>query len=369
MDLVDAASTLEQQMIHRAKIRKTPINGSLELLPLCNMNCDMCYVRLNPSEMKAKGRLRTVAEWLALAKEMEQAGVLFLLLTGGEPLLYPDFKKLYLELRKMGMILTINTNGTLIDEEWAKFFGKYKPRRINITLYGANEETYSSLCHYPGGFEKTIQGIRFLREHGVDVKVSCSITKANYNAIEKIFAIGKELDIPVHIDPYMMPAVRERELPFNMQSRITPEEAAHVSLAALKLQFSENIFQQYVQQSLARIQNPDFPKGDRHLSCLAGNCSFTINWQGEMRPCVVMSEPSVSVFETGFDAAWKEIYMSTQEIMINPKCTKCHLRPLCKICAAASMLETGNYNGIPEYLCRFSEKTYQLLLKENTNYE
>lgn len=368
MKYMNDTSTLEQRMIHRAKQQKVPINGSLELFPLCNMDCDMCYVRLNRAEMEKKGQLRTTDEWIELARQMEKAGVLFLLLTGGEPLLFPDFKKLYLELRKMGMILTINTNGTLIDEEWADFFGKHKPRRINVTLYGANEDTYSSLCHYPEGFMKTIKGIQLLRKRGVDVKVSCSITKANYNDIEKIFAIGKELDVPVHIDPYMMPAVREREIPFDEQSRITPEEAARISLDVLKIQFSKDFFRQYVEQSIARVQDQDFPRGDGHISCLAGNCSFTINWQGEMRPCVVMSEPSVSVFDTGFESAWKEICSNTQQIMINTKCIKCHLRPLCKVCAAASMLETGQYDGIPDYLCRYSEETYRLLLQEAKNY-
>ena len=66
-----------------------------------------------------KGRLRTKGEWIKLAHQMKDAGTLFLLLTGGEPLLFPGFKEVYIELQKMGMILTINTNGTLIDEEWA----------------------------------------------------------------------------------------------------------------------------------------------------------------------------------------------------------------------------------------------------------
>ena len=71
--------------------------------------------------------------------------ILFLLLTGGEPLLFPDFKTLYRRLRNLGMILTINTNGTLLDEAWADFFATYPPRRINITLYGADAASYDRL--------------------------------------------------------------------------------------------------------------------------------------------------------------------------------------------------------------------------------
>ena len=165
MEQLEGATTVERMILDQAKRTRTPANGSIELLPLCNMNCDMCYVRLSREEMERQGRLRTADEWLEIGRQMKEAGVLFLLLTGGEPFLYPDFRRLYLGLREMGMILTINTNGTLIDEELAEFFGKHKPRRVNITLYGTDEETYADLCHYPGGFEKTLQGIRLLREN------------------------------------------------------------------------------------------------------------------------------------------------------------------------------------------------------------
>ena len=201
MEPMETATTVERQLLERARHTHTPINGSLELLPICNMNCDMCYVRLSREEVQALGGLHTADEWIAVGQQMKEAGVLFLLLTGGEPLLFPDFKRLYTELRGMGFIITINTNGTLVDEEWADFFGRNKPRRVNITLYGANEEEYSRLCHYPAGFEKTVRGIRLLRQAGVDVKISCSVTKVNQYSLKQIFALGDELDAPVHIDP------------------------------------------------------------------------------------------------------------------------------------------------------------------------
>ena len=138
---------MEKAMLQHAFAAQSPINGTLELLPLCNMNCDMCYIRLDRAQVKAGGGLHTADEWISLGQEMAKAGVLFLLLTGGEPLLFPDFRKLYTELKKMGIILTINTNGTLLDEDWADFFAAHKPRRINITLYGATDDAYEKLCH------------------------------------------------------------------------------------------------------------------------------------------------------------------------------------------------------------------------------
>lgn len=116
--------TNEKRILLRAAQLQRPVNGTLELLPLCNMNCDMCYIRRDRSEVESGGGLRTAEEWIELGEEMRKAGVLFLLLTGGEPLLFPDFQRLYLELKRMGMVFTINTNGTLLDEKWADFFGK-----------------------------------------------------------------------------------------------------------------------------------------------------------------------------------------------------------------------------------------------------
>lgn len=368
MENIPDASTLEQIMISRARQQRKPVMGSLELLPLCNLNCDMCYIRLSREEMERIGKLRTADEWLDLARQMEQAGVLYLLLTGGEPLLFPDFQTLYLELKKMGMILTINTNGTLIDQGWADFFEKNKPRRINITLYGADEAAYDKLCHYPEGFTKTIQAIQLLRERNIDVKLSISITKANCHHMEQVFRIGDQLGVPVHIDPYMMPGTRERNRPYDKQIRVLPEEAAHFSLKALKLQFPEEFYRQYITQSIEKVKHAEPSTWDTHVSCLAGNCSFTINWQGEMRPCVMMTEPSSPVFEVGFQKAWEDICSRTQEICIHPQCTECNLRPLCKICAASSLLETGSYDGIPDYLCRYSKELYRLILQEEQKY-
>lgn len=303
MDIMQEATTLERALMSQATQKRTPINGSIELLPLCNMNCDMCYVRLSKEQMEAQGRLRTADEWIDVARQMQKAGVLFLLLTGGEPFLYPDFKRLYLELQKMGFILTINTNATLIDEEWAIFLSQHKPRRINITLYGADEEAYTNLCHYPGGFEKTINAIKLLRKYQIDVKVGGSLTRANQHEIEKIIDLGEPLDVPVRIDTYMMPAVRERNMPYNMQSRVEPERAAQIRIQSLRKEMGEDIFAQYVSQTLEMVENFEPDEGKPQMTCMAGKCSFTINWQGEMRPCVILSSPAVSVFENSFEKA------------------------------------------------------------------
>ena len=364
MNHYTSADTLEKNMIKYADAKCVPINGSLELLPLCNLNCKMCYVRLSREEMEKQGRLRTADEWLSIAEQMQKSGTLFLLLTGGEPLIYPDFKKLYRSLKNLGFIITINTNGTLLSEEWADFFAESKPRRINITLYGADENAYKNLCNYPGGFEKTINALKFLKERDVPAKINFSVTRANADMLGDIYRIGKELDMLVETDTYMIPAIKERYLPISEQSRLEPEEAAAKRLEIMRYDRTPEMAKEYIDAVLKETEKeatyPDC------VSCLAGNCGFTINWKGEMKPCVTFDEPAVSVFEVGFDEAWRQISQRTKNFRLNPKCVNCNLRVICPTCVASAFLETGSYDGVPEYLCRYAAETLRLYKEEHS---
>lgn len=360
--------TLEKSMIKYAAAKSVPINGSFELLPLCNMNCKMCYVRLSREEMEQNGRLRTSDEWLSLAEQMQKAGTLFLLLTGGEPLLYPEFKKLYLGLKKLGVYITVNTNGTLLNEEWADFFAANKPRRINMTLYGADEKAYTDLCRYPGGFEKTMNAFRLLKKRNVPAKISFSATRNNVSCLEDIYRIGKELDMLVETDTYMIPALKERGLPISEQSRLEPEQAAAARFEIMRYDRTPEMTREYIDAVLKRIDetNTTYPDG---VSCLAGNCGFTVNWKGEMKPCVTFDEPAVSVFEVGFEEAWRQISRKTKEFRLNPQCVSCNLRVVCPVCSASAFLETGSYDGVPEYLCRYAKETARLFREEQKKYK
>lgn len=356
------ATSVERMLFDKASRMQTPIYCTMELLPLCNMNCEMCFIRLTPEELARKGRLRTADEWIEMAQQMKDAGVLFVSLTGGEPLLFPEFKRLYLALRQMGMIVTINTNGTLIDEMWAAFFGENKPRRINITLYGVGEQAYREVCHYPGGFERVQNAVRLLRMQGVDVKINGSIVRQNAQDGPEIVRIARDLGAAASVETYMFPATRERDKPYNLQARLSPEDAARARVAIWQAEMEPEAFYKHALGMLfAASHTPPGEETPGRMQCAAGSCACTVSWQGEMRPCVMLSPISVPVFETGFDAAWKRITELTGSVRIAPKCSKCTLRAVCSPCAARALHETGSYDGVGEYICRYTAGTLQAL--------
>lgn len=129
----------------------------------CNFNCRMCYIHDINSMNELKERELPVSWWLKTAEEARKEGLLFLLLTGGEAMLRADFRELYQELAQMGFRLVINTNGSLIDEKILELFRKYPPGRVNVSMYGASEETYKRLCGREMK-ERAARGIRELKK-------------------------------------------------------------------------------------------------------------------------------------------------------------------------------------------------------------
>ena len=220
-----------EHMHRRAVAQGIPLSGTFELTPLCSMACKMCYVRISPEELAATGkRLRTADEWLALAREAKEQGMLLLLLTGGEPFLYPEFRRLYTELRQMGFVISINSNATLITEETVAWLKENPPQRINITLYGASDATYARLCGHPTGFTQVTRAIELLRDAGISVKLNCSVTPENVCDLEDIIAYSDEHKLVLQATSYMFPPLRRDAESVGRNARFAAEECARTEV-------------------------------------------------------------------------------------------------------------------------------------------
>ena len=205
----------------RACAKGIPLAGNFELTARCNFNCRMCYVHLTPEEQRRRGAELTADEWLAIAEQARSQGMLFLLLTGGEPLIRADFRYLLTELKKMGLMVSINSNASLIDDDWLDFFRHEPPSRMNITLYGGCNETYERLCGRPM-YDRVVHNIRALKALGIGVKLNASMTPYNVDDMDAIYAIATELGTPVQMASYMFPPVRRDEHATGSQRALGP---------------------------------------------------------------------------------------------------------------------------------------------------
>lgn len=337
-----------------------PIGGTFELTPRCNFNCPMCYVHLTKEEQEKRGRELTTEEWLQIGREAKDAGTVFLLLTGGEPTLRPDFPELFHKLKEMGMMISINSNGLLLDGKLLELFRNDPPTRINISLYGTSNETYEQLCGVPA-YDRVIGNIRALREAGVDVKVNMSVTPANSSDMQSVYETAKELRIHTQATPYMFPPVRLHPEMRGTNFRMSAEEAGRVQAQYEFTRCTKEQFSQRIQALQNRI-SPDAQSEDEcgdivgeGIHCRAGITTFWIDWDGKMLPCGQMAEPAVDVLQLGFDEAWKRTKENAAAIRLPAECAKCEIKDICHACAAMCYCETGSFSGKPDYVCRWKQ--------------
>ena len=351
-----------------AKASRTgiPLSGTFELSPICNFKCRMCYVRKSSKEVQKNDRIMTLEDWRKLAAEAREAGVLYLLLTGGEPLLWPDFWTLYDELVDMGFVISINSNGSLIDEEAVLHFLRKPPRRINITLYGASDDTYQHLCGIEGVFSKIDKNIRRLMEAGIVVKLNCSLTPENAKDLDWIIDYAKERDTVLSVATYMFPPIRRDEAMIGTNERFTSEECADYLLHYLYRNRDEEEFERYLQKILGGTAEPPglseecVDTVDGKMRCRAGRTSFWVTWDGWMTPCGMMPVPKIDIHSKKLADAWNEIKKMTKAIRLSGTCQSCPNARICHPCAAIAYAETGKWEGIPIYKCRTA-----IRLKEN----
>lgn len=359
----DGSVKIKQRLCAKGALAGVPISGAFELTPRCNFQCKMCYIRLTPEQMRTLGTERTASQWISLGKEASEAGLMFLLLTGGEPLLREDFEEIYSGLCALGLSLSLNTNGSLLRESTKKMFLRDPPSRVNITLYGANSEDYARLCGDPGGFSRTLSSLRWFRDNDILVRLNTTITPWNAKAQEAISALAAEEGLPLHATCYTFPPARRSE--HSDYQRLLPEQAG-ILLARQDLAEGG---QTRVDAIVRKIKTPSDSNpacmldAGEPLSCYAGRGQFWITWNGQMTPCGMLAEPATLPWKDGFLTAWKELKDRTAEIRLCPDCVTCIERATCTNCAAVTSSETGQFCGKPDYMCRLNHAFREEILQ------
>ena len=342
---------IKKYAFQKAAINHIPVSGTFELTPRCNLSCEMCYIRMSPAEEAMLGTELTAEQWLSLGKQAVAAGMIYLLLTGGEPLLRPDFTDIYTGMAEMGVILSLNTNGTCVDEKIVRCLAEHPPEKVNVTLYGASSDTYQRVCGSASGYEAALRGIALLKEAGIPVCINTTFTRHNATDMEKIVSYAKEKRIPIRMTSYLFPPLRcGREAASDCF--LLPEEYGRLGAAFDLLTMNEEQKKRRM-DILARIrEQTDLPTAEgKAASCTAGRGAFWITWDGRLLPCGMLPELGSSLTQDGFAEAWHGMDQIMDAQFLPAKCGGCAKKLLCPVCVAV----TQSAGEPPEALCRYCE--------------
>lgn len=348
---------IKERLQRKAAMAGIPVSGTFELTPRCNLQCRMCYVRMTPEEMKPRGRELTAGEWIGLGEQAMDAGMLFLLLTGGEPMLRPDFPEIYDAMSRMGPSISINTNGTMLSRPVRGLLERRPPAQLNVTLYGSTPSTYDTLCSDSRAFEKTMDTLRWARDLGIFLNVNVTVTPWNMDQITELEALGDRENLHLRLTFYNFPPTRRcTKTDF---ARIAPEDVGRmIAQREYRLQGAQSLAVRAngILKSMPTChegQDTGFLEGDG-IQCFAGKSQFWIAWNGEMTPCGMLDVPKATPLSDGFLSSWEKIKADTAKVRLCPDCVTCKERDTCFNCAAVVSTETGSFAGRPEYMCRLN---------------
>ena len=360
-DLNKVTDRIQLQAIRQRR----PLSCTMELTYRCNFHCRMCYVRMTDAQAAPYGRLRTVDEWLDMARQMRDAGVLYLTLTGGECTQYPGFEELYGQLSQLGFRISIMSNAGAYTDSVRDVFRRYPPVSVGITLYGGSKETYAAVTGDPEGLDRAVENIRFFRSIRVPVGLNFTMIRQNVLDYPLVGRLCRDLGCSWTLITDISGHRHDVSMSDALQCRLSPAQRACVAChppeeAALAMENAKEL-----EKALAGFQMPQAPAEappPEPDACI-GSCSgCAIFWNGEMNTCISMNgHGNAHPFETGFEAAWAQLKAQQDETFRRPAaCQACGMQEDClHNCAGRRFEGTGSPHGPDPYTCQY---TYLLRL-------
>lgn len=317
-----------------------PISGTFELTPRCNFNCRMCYVHLPEEQISRYGTQLNGKEWIHIAEQAKAAGTTWLCITGGEPLVHPEFELIWKELSHMGFFITLQTNASLV-RKYEKLFEEYPPRACKITLYGSNDEVYQNVCRVDKGFTRVDEGIRMLKEMKIPVELVSTIIRQNLDDVDNIIRyVGEN---------------RFRWIP-NINVR-TAGRGVDVDMEHLRIRPPESGEEKESDRNVQEERSKAWfdPERKPCTYCRDYRLGYWIVWNGYMRFCSFMNGPDLSVKDRPFEECWIKLVELQESLQWPQECKECEYAASCKKCAALFDIADGSLKVRQEFCRRRKE--------------
>ena len=347
-----------KRIYEKAAAERVPVVGSVELTLRCNLRCKHCYVGDYRAEgVPVRQELR-FEQWRTIFDQLADAGTLWMLLTGGEPLLHPDFKEIYSYAKSKGFVLTLFTNGTAFSPSVLDLISEMPPFAIEISLYGLTQETYESVTGIPGSHAKCMKGIDELLGRGLPLQLKTMVMSLNRHELWDMKAYAERLEVRFRYDPMIHGAVDGTR--HCLQYRLSPEEVVALDV--------EDAARFAAWQELRGEFEAGRDCSQYLYACNAGIISYHIDPTGQLSLCISSNSRMYDLCRGSFAEGWaflREVRYQ-QVTDLNFPCNGCSLRVLCGVCPEWTRLEGGAVEQPVPYLCEVARlrKQHVFLIPE-----
>ncbi len=345
---------------HELKLASKLGHLDIELTERCNNNCIHCCINLPENDRGAQIREMTTEQVKRILTEAADLGCLQVRLTGGEPLLRPDFEELYLFARRLGIKVLIFTNARLITTHLADLLQRIPPLvTMEVTVYGMSKKSYEAVSRVPGSFTEFKRGVDLLLERKIPFVVKSALLPPNKSEM-------KEFEDWAKIIPWM-DKPPSYSMFFDLRNR-RDDDKKNVLIKSLRVSPEEGVAVLTRDAEKYRKEMDEFaakfmgPAGDKLFACGAGN-GLNIDAYGFAQPCMGVRAPELTFNLFGselpaegnrlaqaldFFKGLKDMKATNPEYL--KRCAVCFLKGLCEQCPAKSWAEYGTQDTPVEYL-------------------
>ncbi|MCI5121560.1 MAG: SynChlorMet cassette radical SAM/SPASM protein ScmE, partial [Candidatus Electrothrix sp. AUS4] len=274
-------------------IMRTPRTMDLSITNKCNLRCKYCAHFTSAADVDSE---LSIEEWLRFFGELKECNILNVNLTGGEPFVRKDLKKIIDGIVRNRMRYSITSNGTEITDKMAEFIASTKRcDGVQISLDGSTAEVHDS-CRGQGNFKKTIEGISKLQRNSISVNIRATIQKYNVNDIERMAAIVlDDLNVSLFILSNVKPLGLYRRNPDELQ--LTTNQLSDAITTVMRLEekygsrisgsMSSKIWVQMVENLRKNKQN--FSDAGKMTACGGVISKLSVRADGVIVPCLMLS--------------------------------------------------------------------------------
>jgi len=268
-------------------------SAMIELTYRCNLDCFFCY---NPKE--APGKPLEYEQYLSLFDELADMQVLFLSLTGGEPLAHPRFFDIGRAARERGFVIRLKSNGHAIRGRLAERLKReVNPFQVEMSLHGASAATHDRQTREPGSFDRLLENIAQMHELALRPSLVSTLTAWNEHELEQMFELADRLAVSLRFQGPVGPRDDGDTTPLAIQP--TPQGWERLMDVARARQTPRD------DSAAASKKSPQSDDGpDMH--CGAGSEGVLIDPFGNVVPCLHLRWPAGNLHERSMREIWTE---------------------------------------------------------------
>jgi radical SAM protein with 4Fe4S-binding SPASM domain len=359
VDTTASVSEFIKQFGDRTEALRLPLMGMLEITSRCNLRCVHCYLGPQEEQHKKRASELSTSEVMAFVDQMVEAGTLYLTITGGDPMMRPDFPQIFRHAKERGLLVTVFCDGVLVTDRIVELFRELPPSLVEVSLYGATAETYEKVTRVPGSFAKCLAGIGRLRAAGLRIGLKSVLMTLNQHEMPAMEQMAQDWGIKFRYDSAIFPCLPNRsEAPLDL--RVSPARAVEIEMSnPTRLQAMADYFE----------TRQNVPGAPELYQCGAGLTSFYMDPFGDVSPCLMTTKYRYSARgqQGGFAARWRDDVSKIRTLKPeNPDhgCGSCGVRAVCTGCSAFHALETGREDVKSEYVCETTQHRVKALRNE-----